>query len=493
MTMTPNPSISRRRLLQSVGAAAIIGAMPGIVRAKEFANVIVIGSGFSGLNAAIALADIGAKVTVLEASGRPGGRARTGDHVDGKPEFGAEQIGPFYARIRDVAERVGVNIIPGARRKAPFALCIDDQLIAADAWESSPLNKTVGEERGVAPGALQSHYIGKYNPLTEVGSWVSPEAQYLDVSLREWLTSHGASPAALGLINDGLTYMDIAQLSTLRSLHDSTRASVYVKSAKEDLAKLNPYQIAALFSARVEGGTSRLPEAMAAYLGDSVRYNKIATSISMSSTGAEVQCLDRSRYQADFVVSAIPFTSLRRVRMDPPLTGAQGKALENLSYHSLIRMYFNLSGGGTPYWEQDGLEPSLWSNGAVNTFELYEDDDGSRNHMVASMVGPRARRLDQLSATELKRYVTAEIERVRPSLKGQLEFTGVHSWAKTPFISGCSHTFKAGEVTEFAREMIVPHGRLHIAGEHTRRMEVGMEGAMESGERVALEIAAAAS
>ena len=51
----------------------------------------------------------------------------------------------------------------------------------------------------------------------------------------------------------------------------------------------------------------------------------------------------------------------------------------------------------------------------------------------------------------------------------------------------------AGEVTEFAKEMIMPHHRLHIAGEHTRRMEVSMESAMEGGELVALQIATAAS
>ncbi len=484
--------MTRRRLLQSFGAAAISSAVPTLGRAAEFANVIVIGSGFSGLNAAIALTDIGAKVTLLEASERPGGRAWTGDHIDGKPEFGAEQIGPYYARIKNMAQRMGVNILPGARKKAPFDLCINDQLIAAKTWESSPHNKTVGAERTVAPSALQAYYIKKFNPLTEVGSWLSPEAASLDISLRDWLASHGASPAALGLINDGLTYLDIAQLSTLRSLHDATRASAYVENIKEDLATLNPYQIAALFSARVEGGTSRLTEAMAAHLGDVVRYNKVVAGISMNSTGAEVQCMDRTRYKADYVVSAVPFTSLRRIRIDPPLTGAQGKALENLSYHNLIRMYFNVKEGGTPYWEQDELAPSLWTNGALNTVELYEDEDGSRHRMVASMVGPRARRLDQLSEADLKDYVSREIGRIRPSLKGRLEFTGLHSWAKTPFISGCSHTFKPGEINEFAHDMIKPHGRLHIAGEHTRRLEVGMEGAMESGERVALEIATAA-
>jgi monoamine oxidase len=36
--------------------------------------------------------------------------------------------------------------------------------------------------------------------------------------------------------------------------------------------------------------------------------------------------------------------------------------------------------------------------------------------------------------------------------------------------------------------MATPHQRLHFAGEHTRRLEVGMESAMESGERAATEI-----
>jgi monoamine oxidase len=39
--------------------------------------------------------------------------------------------------------------------------------------------------------------------------------------------------------------------------------------------------------------------------------------------------------------------------------------------------------------------------------------------------------------------------------------------------------------------MAQPFGRLHFAGEHTRTLEIGMEAALESGERAALEILAA--
>ena len=37
--------------------------------------------------------------------------------------------------------------------------------------------------------------------------------------------------------------------------------------------------------------------------------------------------------------------------------------------------------------------------------------------------------------------------------------------------------------------MLKPWQALHFAGEHTRRLDIGMEAAMESGERVAIEIA----
>jgi monoamine oxidase len=81
-----------------------------------------------------------------------------------------------------------------------------------------------------------------------------------------------------------------------------------------------------------------------------------------------------------------------------------------------------------------------------------------------------------------------ELERLRPSLAGALELLAVNSWRRAPWINGCSHSYYPGQASRWAVDMIKPHERLHFAGEHTRRLEVGMESAMESGERVALEI-----
>jgi len=143
---------------------------------------------------------------------------------------------------------------------------------------------------------------------------------------------------------------------------------------------------------------------------------------------------------------------------------------------------------GEPFWEQDGMDASLWSDGALNIVRQPLDYDGTRNRLVAIGSGKKGERLDQLQPKERGEFVVREIERLRPSTKGKIEVTGIHSWPQYDFVSGCRHSYGPGQVTRFAHEMIKPHHRMHFAGEHTRRLEIGMESAMESGERAAYEI-----
>ena len=63
------------------------------------------------------------------------------------------------------------------------------------------------------------------------------------------------------------------------------------------------------------------------------------------------------------------------------------------------------------------------------------------------------------------------------------------SWLRDPFAGGDYAIWGPGQVTAFVNAVGVAHGRIHFAGEHTGQSNRGMEGAMESGERVAQEIA----
>lgn len=482
--MTYRTTPSRRTVLKGTVAAAAGTLIPRRLRAAEKSDVIIMGGGFSGLNAAILLADEGMSVTVLEANNRVGGRAFTGDNVYGKPEFGASQIGPYYARIRDMAQRLGVELAAGSNINAPYTFSIGGTLIRKEDWEGHALNKTVGKERVVLPSAMQAFYMGRHNPFVGFDDWLEPEAAQFDIPLGNWLLEKGISEQGLKLVNEGLIAPDIWNVSLLTLMQEATRAALM--SGEGNKQGQDRFEQAALTSSRVVGGTSRLPEAMARHLGDAVKLNKIVTSIDMSGGGVEVTCLDGSRYESDFAISAIPFGPFRRISVSPGLAGEQAAAVRHMPYANNTQVHIRLK--GAPYWEQDGMDASLWTDGPLNLVRQPLGYDGSRDRLVVVCVGKKGERLDQLSPEDRGQFVIKEIERLRPSTKGKMEVTGIHSWPQYNFVSGCRHSYGPGQVTRFAHDMIKPHHRLHFAGEHTRRMEVGMESAMESGERAAFEI-----
>ena len=102
--------------------------------------------------------------------------------------------------------------------------------------------------------------------------------------------------------------------------------------------------------------------------------------------------------------------------------------------------------------------------------------------------GHVADRLDRLEPADATSLVLAELERIRPATRGQLQPVKVVSWQRDVHAGGVYAAWAPGHITAFANGMSLPDGRLHFAGEHTARLQRGMEGAMESGERVALEV-----
>jgi monoamine oxidase len=65
------------------------------------------------------------------------------------------------------------------------------------------------------------------------------------------------------------------------------------------------------------------------------------------------------------------------------------------------------------------------------------------------------------------------------------------SWIGERFNQGDWAYFSPGQVAGVMGELSKPVGRLHFCGEHTATGARGLEGALESSERVALEILSA--
>ena len=484
-----NSNLTRRNLFHAAaGGLALTSLAPRTLFGAERAEVIVLGAGLAGLNAASILSGLGARVLVLEAQQRVGGRCHTPELADLQDygiEFGASQVGTQYARVLDTCERLGIELGEGAHIVAPYCFSIGGSLVTPEQWPTSPLNKTVGEEREVLPTALTGYFFSKHTPFTQLDDWLEPWAAEHDIPMAEWLRRAGASDEVLRLTNEGLISPSIHDLSAIRSLQEHIRANTQAEDTG-DAATQDIFDRASRAALHIKGGTQRLPEAMAAELGDAVRLGEQAARIDMHDRGVTVTTMNGARYSGDFVVSALPFTALRRVTITPALGGAQAQAVREMPYANNSQLFFRLK--GEPYWEKDGLPASMWSDGPLSLVRQQIGNAGEREVLEVLGLGYKGDRIDQMDDDDRVAFVIRELERMRPSLAGSLELLAVNSWRRLPWINGCSHSYHPGQASRWAVDMIKPHARLHFAGEHTRRLEIGMESAMESGERAALEI-----
>lgn len=156
--------LSRRGALAvTTAAAGTSAAIIGRARAADPVDVVVIGAGLSGLNAALLIKDQGFKVTVVEGRKRVGGRMNTLRTVEGNPEMGGDSILGGYGRMQDIARRLNVELVnhEGRRDLSPDAqkdpttveLALGGKVIKKADWPTHPLNVMPEGGKDRFPGA----------------------------------------------------------------------------------------------------------------------------------------------------------------------------------------------------------------------------------------------------------------------------------------------------------------------------------------------------
>jgi monoamine oxidase len=444
-------------------------------------DAVVIGAGLSGLTTALTLQERGLDVQVIEARRRVGGRLRSVPAAGGTLESGGATVGAGYRRVLAAAARHGVGLVdatPLLRFFREQELVLDGRLIGRTEWPDHPANPFPDRYRDLMPWNLARVLTVRENPLEEPAAWLDPSHAGADVSLRAWMTGLGCSEAAIRIgydLNPAFG-RDAADVSALLLFFRAAFSAGQRRAAPDGVVGLN-----------LEGGAARLPERMATSLGRGVHFGREVRRIEDDGREVTVGCADGTAYRAARVVCSLPFPVLRHVAMDPPLRGLQEEAVRGLPSQPVTQLHF---GARSPFWEADGLAPSLYTDGPAGMFAAARPDTASTEvtGFTAWVMGNQARRLDALPAREAAALVVRQIETVRPAARDQLEFIGQKSWGADPFARGAWACFRPGQVRRFGVAMRVAHGRVHFCGEHLAEASRGMEGAMESGERVAREV-----
>ncbi|OFV90410.1 MAG: hypothetical protein A3H95_03320 [Acidobacteria bacterium RIFCSPLOWO2_02_FULL_64_15] len=434
----------------------------------------------AGLRAADVLRKAGRHVVVLEARGYPGGRVRTirAPFDEGLyAEAGAARIAASHQTVVRLAQELGLNLVPFESSNGSSLIRVGNHSVQTDALNRTrlPLNLR-RDERGLGQGALLERYVGTLpSDLADLrpsaASYAGWEA-YDRLTWHEWLRSRGASPDAITLMTLGGDSRELSALYVLRQFALLRGTTQFYK---------------------LQGGMDLLPRAMAASLGDVVRYNAPVVRVEQASgsragNSVRVDYVEHDRMssiQASRVILAIPFSTLRQMEIRPAFSPDKARAIGELPYFPATRVLLQ---SRARFWHASGLSGYARTDQPAEVWDCTYDLPAPQGILGATVGGALGRSMLEMGEDECVAFGKDLVGATFPKIHEDFTKGVVHRWALEPWSRGAFAVFHPGQMTAMMPGIARPEGRVHFAGEHTSSWMGWMEGALLSGERAAREV-----
>jgi len=480
-------------------------------------RIVVLGGGLAGLSAAYQLVQAGHDVTVLEAKPVAGGKVSTirepfeaGQHAEAGAMFvpGHHTLTMGYIGLLDLP-LVQITSKPTDVMAYIRGVRIDHP--------GQPDAISAAEREHGYWGLWQEYVLNVVH--NEIGDpsqpdWPSAKVlAYDDVTFAEFLKNQGASPTALEVLKLG--YFDlfgdgmyaVSALTILRDLANTMNGvppqvkhgfaperdfpAPLVSKLQLSTGKTETEAEAVRQSFTIEGGNDRLPLGLAQTpeLRGRIVYDVPVVRVEEASDGLRVVTSTDGTvrtWDAQRVICTIPFSVLRGIELKVPLSAEKRAAITGLRYTSVTREYVQTR---SRIWEKAGVPGTVVTDLPI----MYINDQtitqpGPFGILEAVTAGPRARWWTAMEASQRHTRTVAEMEKVFPGIAKDVVAGASKCWDDDEWSRGDYCAFEPGEMRRFLPTLPKPEGRLHFAGEHTSALPGWMQGAFESGHRVAAEV-----